>query len=103
VADQNRAVKTQTDKKTGSKPEQVQDVRPSGESALAEDQAGPVDASGGGSIDDQTARLGSPHLQNAQRQALAVQIGQAQGNIHLQRLIEPLIKEEPAAGSRPEL
>ena len=37
----------------------------------------------------QSAQLGDSQLQSAQRQALATQIGQAQGNQHLQSIIPP--------------
>lgn len=40
-----------------------------------------------GGIEGQVARLSDPRLQAAQREALAAQIGQGQGNQHLQRVI----------------
>jgi len=69
---------------------------------LAEDMAGfeqlpggPLLAFGGGSSEDQTARLGDVQLQTAQRQALASKIGRSQGNLHLQRVLRQLAEDKP--------
>jgi hypothetical protein len=51
----------------------------------------------GETIQAQATQLGNPHLQAAQRQALATQIGQRQGNQHLQRVIELAKPAEPQA------
>jgi hypothetical protein len=48
----------------------------------------PLAAAEGESIEDQAALLNDTRFQAAQRQALAAQIGQVQGNQHLQRVIE---------------
>ena len=51
---------------------------------------GPNGVFGGGSVQNQAARLSDPRLQSMQRQALTSQIGRVQGNRHLQRMIGTL-------------
>ncbi len=58
-----------------------------GLATLAELPGGPIAAVGDGTIQAQAARLGDGRLQGAHRRALATQIGQIQGNDHLQRVI----------------
>ncbi len=59
---------------------------------------GPLAAVGDGSIEAQAARLGDKRFQTIQRQALAAQIGQMQGNLHLQKVVDLLKPEEDAQG-----
>jgi hypothetical protein len=61
--------------------------------------AGPMAAAGGGAIEEQAAVLGRRQWQNAQRQAIAAQIGRRQGNRHLQRLGALLNHDRPAASA----
>lgn len=53
---------------------------------LTELPGGLINTVDGDTIQAQAARLGDERLQSAQRQALAAQIGQTQGNRHVQRL-----------------
>ena len=62
---------------------------------------GPVRALGAGSGQEQAARLGDIRLQNAQRRALARQIGRIQGNVHLQGLLGSLDAKEAGSGRVP--
>jgi len=52
-------------------------------------------AFGAGTIESQASRLGDASLQSVQRQALAGGIGRTQGNVHLQRVVQRLIQDEP--------
>ncbi len=60
---------------------------PVGQVGLSQELIGTVD---GGAIQAQAARLGDTRLQTAQRQALAAQIGQVQGNHQLAAILSPL-------------
>lgn len=50
------------------------------------------------SVQDQVLGLSTPHLQPVQRQTLATQIGQVQGNRHLQRVVATLKGEGKTRG-----
>lgn len=56
-------------------------------------------AAGTSTIEGQAARLGNPHLQTAQREGLAGQIGRTQGNLHLQRVVVTLKSEHKTAST----
>lgn len=64
-------------------------------------QMGAIDPLAAETAPAQAAQLGDSRLQTAQRQALAVQIGQRQGNQHLQRLVALHQAKEQAAGQPP--
>jgi hypothetical protein len=86
VARQNKAVKAHSDEKSRAKVKRTVVEKLSDDLAgLAQLPGGPIAAVGGSTI--QAARLGDVRLQTVQRQALAAQIGQMQGNRHLQKVI----------------
>jgi len=79
----------QPDKKNGHKPPE-----PAPALDLAQEFAppaaalsGPLGVAGDGTLASQAARLGDPRLHVVQRQVMAAQIGQVQGNRHLQTVI----------------
>ncbi|MCP4535607.1 MAG: DUF4157 domain-containing protein [Chloroflexi bacterium] len=89
------ATEAQTDKKNRRK---VQP--PVVEQTTADEQLDVADAFHGGDLDAQAEMLGRTHT--AQRQALALKIGQGQGNRHLQRVIAAAKqgrRAEPARGA----
>ncbi len=94
---QNQSVEAQPHKKNRPKvepavvPEQTQEL--AGPTTLPD---GPLAAAGNGAVDEQAARLADPRFQMVQRQAMAAQIGQVQGNHHLQRVVESLRGGGPA-------
>ncbi len=74
-------------------------AQPSAELAAVSEQAvGPLAAAGDGTIDGQAARLRDRRLLTAQRQAIARDIGQVQGNRHLQGIIAPVGLRTTGAG-----
>jgi len=97
MANQNQPLKVQAEKKSQHKAE-VPSVE-FGEELAGPEQlpGGPVLAFGGGSSEEQAARLGDIRVQSAQRRTLARQIGRTQGNLHLQRVVSQLAEdaEEP--------
>ena len=102
---QNQPQKVQAEKKSQRKAE-VPSVEFDEELAGPEQlPGGPMLAFGGGSAEDQAARLGDMRLQGAQRRALAARIGRTQGNLHLQRVVHQLREndEEPTSSRSPSL
>ena len=80
---QSQATHDVADKSRQPTPQAVALVKPSVDWVdLSQQSAGLT----GGSIEGQAARLSHPHLQIAQRQMLAAQIGRVQGNRHLQQV-----------------
>ncbi len=71
-------------------PERLGAEAADGRDDLAALLRGPDGAFGAGTVENQAARLGDPRLTTIQRQALAVQIGQVQGNRHIQRVVGSL-------------
>jgi len=94
VADQNQPLRVQADKKSQRKVEPTP-IELAGELASLERlPGGPTLAFAGGSIEGQSGLLGDPRLRGAQRRALASRIGHTQGNVHLQRVVHQLAREE---------
>lgn len=60
---------------------------------------GPHGLFSSGSSANQAARLQDPRLQTAQRQAMAVEMGRAQGNQHLKEVVASIRSEEKKAAS----
>jgi predicted secreted Zn-dependent protease len=82
---QSQNVETQTSKRTKPESQGLGDTMyPVEQSNLFNNLAY---SNGNGSVEAQTTWLGDSRLQNAQRQALAAQIGQRQGNQHLQMVV----------------
>jgi hypothetical protein len=95
---QNQAVEAKSDKRSWPK------VKPTVVEEWTDDLAGlaklpggPIAAIGDGSIQAQAALLGDKRLQSVQRRTLAAQIGRAQGNRHLQRVIASVKGEAKTA------
>lgn len=86
MAKQNQTADTQATKKTKQINKPVTEQL-SGDMALAEALPGPTALLDRPAIQDQASRLADPRLSTIQRQMLARQIGQTQGNQHLQRVI----------------
>lgn len=86
---QKLATETQPDHKNGRKPKPATLIEQAGEFAGVTALPGEaLGTNGDGSLDAQASRLSDTRLQTAQRRALAGQIGQAHGNLHLQRVIQ---------------
>jgi hypothetical protein len=88
MPEQTKAIKTMPEKKNGRKPLPAVLPKPAnGFTGMAElyDRISSVE--GGGHIDAQAGQLADIRLLISQRHAMASQIGQVQGNMHLQRAI----------------
>lgn len=94
MVNQRQPLKVQADKKNLRKVESTPVELAEELTGLERLPGGPMLAFGGGSAEDQAARLGDMRLQGAQRRALARQIGRAQGNLHLQRVVHKLREDE---------
>jgi hypothetical protein len=91
MTQQKQATVTKPDPKNRPKVEPAIVSDPMGEMMSGTQlPAGPLGAAGDGAVDAQAARLGDPRFQTVQRQVLAAQIGQLQGNHHLQMLMTSL-------------
>jgi hypothetical protein len=91
MSKQNQVAEAKSDNKNRPKVEPaVAPAQAYEPAALTELPIGPIGAAGDGTIDAQAVRLGDPRFQTIQRQAMAAQIGQVQGNQHLQRLMASL-------------
>jgi hypothetical protein len=98
---QNQAVEAKPDTKSQSQVDPVVAAELDYELVgLSRLPGGLIGRGGTGSIQAQAARLGDPHLQTAQRQALAAQIGRRQGNRHLQRVVRSLTNVECGGNTR---
>ena len=85
---QKQATVDQPDSKRQRRVEPASVAGPMGDLVSLVDLPGAfITAAAGGTIQSQAARLGDPRLQSVQRQALASQVGQMQGNGHLRRVI----------------
>jgi len=87
MATQNKVVEAQPDRKNGHKSEPVPVSELSELANVTALPLGPLCAAGDGSIQTQAARLSDARLHSVQRQAMAAQVGQIQGNRHLKRVI----------------
>jgi hypothetical protein len=86
---QKLATEAQPDHKNGRKPQPATLIEQASDFAGISELPGEVlGTNGDGSLDAQAARLADNRLQTAQRHALAGQIGQLHGNLHLQRVIQ---------------
>ncbi len=84
----NQKAESTTEKTPRPKPEPVTVVDPATDwTWLARFGGGPLAAAGDGTIDGQAGRLADPRLLTVQRQAIAVEIGDVQGNRHLHRVV----------------
>jgi hypothetical protein len=81
-------------------PERLGAEAADGRDGLAALLRGPDGVFGGGSFENQAARLGDPRVTNVQRQALAAQIGRVQGNRHLQKVVASVAWAEKPASSK---
>lgn len=97
---QTKSTEAQTDEKRQNKSHsEVTSEAVEGQANLAE-ILDPMAAAGDGSIESQGFRLRDPRLPVEQRQALAAEIGQVQGNRHLQRMVMMRMEQgEPNANS----
>ena len=83
-----KTAEKQTDKTHRPKPEPAVVTDPASDwTWLARFGGGPLAASGDGTIDGQAERIADPRLLTVQRQAIAVEIGDVQGNRHLHRVV----------------
>lgn len=100
MAKANQADQAKLDQRNRPRPEpaltleQGQELTPP--AALPDGQ---LAATGDGALASQADRLGDPRLHAVQRQAIAAQIGQVQGNQHLQRVVQRQAAENAGAAS----
>jgi len=94
MVNQSQPLKVQADKKNLRKVESTPVELAEELTGLERLPGGPMLAFGGGSVEDQAARLGDMRLQGAQRRALASRIGRTQGNLHLQRVVASLRQDD---------
>jgi hypothetical protein len=88
MAPQSKVTEAQPGRKNGQKPQPA--VLPQQASQFAEVEEWPgslLGVQGSPNIDAQAGRLADTRFQTAQRRAMAGQIGQVQGNHHLQRVL----------------
>lgn len=99
MAQRNRVAKAQKGDKKRVKPNPGVGVKPAKrQTKLIELSNNLFNIGQNNSFGVQAARLGDPRLSTVQRQALGTQIGQVQGNRHLQQVIASM---PPKAGYRP--
>lgn len=84
----NQKVESKPESKPQTRPEQVTAADPAYDwTWLARFGGGPLAAAGDGTIDGQSARLADLRFCTIQRQAVASEIGENQGNRHLQQVL----------------
>lgn len=106
MAKQNKSTEAQPDQKRWNKIDlEAINQAVGGQANLAE-MLGSMAAAGDGSIESQVSWLSNPRLSTVQRQGLATQIGQTQGNQHLQQVVSlvqrddlPVEQNGPAGGA----
>lgn len=93
MARQSQNIEAQLGKKNQLRTKPLQGVGPVNNSTRTA-QLPNTGAKAGGTLETQTERLTDGRLQSAQHQALAAQIGQVQGNRHLQRVMASLSRNQ---------
>ena len=89
---QNHTTKPQPEQKKGHKPEPVVLPEQTSEFVGVAELPGGLVGANGEDVQRQADRLGDARTQTVQRQRMAMQIGQVQGNLHLQRVIQTVTR-----------